>query len=45
MRIDPTVYTGRPSDGRLPQEEAIYDKLEELSIPFTRVDQIGRAHV
>ena len=38
MRIDPTVYTGRPSDGRLPQEEAIYDKLEELSIPYTRVD-------
>ena len=38
MRIDPTVYTGRPSDGRIPQEEAIYDKLEELSIPYTRVD-------
>ena len=38
MHIDPTVYTGRPSDQRIPQEEAIYDKLEELSIPFTRVD-------
>ena len=38
MHIDPTVYTGRPSDQRLPQEEAIYHKLEELSIPFTRVD-------
>ena len=34
MHIDPTVYTGRPSDQRIPQEEAIYDKLEELSIPF-----------
>ena len=33
-----TVYTGRPSDQRIPQEEAIYHKLEELSIPFTRVD-------
>ena len=38
MHIDPTVYTGRPSDQRIPQEEAIYHKLEELSIPFTRVD-------
>ena len=38
MHIDTTVYTGRPSDQRIPQEEAIYDKLEELSIPFTRVD-------
>ena len=38
MHIDPTVYTGRPADQRIPQEEAIYDKLEELSIPFARVD-------
>lgn len=38
MHIDQTVYTGRPSDQRIPQEEAIYDQLEELSIPFTRVD-------
>ena len=38
MRIDPTVYAGRPTDGRIPQEEAIYDKLEELAIPYTRVD-------
>ena len=38
MRIDPTVYTSRPTDDRLPQEMAIYRKLEELSIPFTRVD-------
>ena len=38
MHIDPTVYSGRPADQRLPQEEAIYDKLEELHIPYTRVD-------
>lgn len=38
MYIDPTVYTGRPADQRIPQEEAVYHKLEELSIPFTRVD-------
>ena len=38
MRIDPTVYTGRPTDDRIPQELAVYDKLEELGISFTRVD-------
>ena len=38
MYIDPTVYQGRPSDDRIPQELAVYDKLEELGISFTRVD-------
>ena len=39
MHIDPTVYTARPTDThRLPQEYAIYDKLEALSIPYRRVD-------
>ena len=38
MRIDPTRYTGRPSDRRTAAEEAIYDKLEELHIPSERVD-------
>ena len=38
MRIDPTRYTGRPTEKRTPQEEAIYDKLDELHIPFDRVD-------
>ena len=38
MYIDPNVYTTRPTDGRIPQEEAIYDKLEELHIPYRRVD-------
>jgi len=38
MRIDPTRYTGRPADRRTAAEEAIYDKLEELHIPFDRVD-------
>ena len=38
MNIDPVRYTGRPSNRRSPQEEAIYDKLQELSIPFERVD-------
>ena len=38
MYIDPQRYTTRPTDDRLPQEFAIYDKLEELDIPYIRVD-------
>lgn len=38
MYIDETVYTGRPADHRSEAEEAIYDKLDELSIPYIRVD-------
>ena len=38
MQIDPTVYHGRPSDRRTPAEEAVYDRLDEAGIPYTRVD-------
>ncbi len=38
MHIDSTVYTSRPSDDRILQELAVYDRLEELSIPYLRVD-------
>ena len=38
MHIDQTRYTTRPGDDRIPQELAIYDRLEELSIPYVRVD-------
>ena len=38
MYIDPNRYTTRPTDERIPQELAIYDRLEELSIPYVRVD-------
>ncbi len=38
MYINPTVYTGRPADRRTEVEEAVYDKLDQLSIPYTRVD-------
>ena len=38
MHIDQTRYTTRPTDDRIPQELAIYDRLEELSIPYVRVD-------
>ena len=37
--IDPQVYTGRPAstEGRLEKEIAVYDLLDRLQIPFTRV--------
>ncbi len=38
MYINPVRYTTRPIDDRIPQEIAIYDRLEELSIPYIRVD-------
>ena len=38
MYIDPTVYTGRPADRRTEAQEAIYDKLDALSLPYLRVD-------
>ena len=36
--IDDTVYTGRPADRRTDAEEAVYDKLDQLSISYIRVD-------
>ena len=38
MYIDPTVYSGRPADKRIPKEERCYDLLDSLEISFTRVD-------
>jgi len=38
MYIDETVYTARPADRRTDAEEAIYDKLDQLSIPYIRLD-------
>lgn len=37
---DRTVYTGRPADcsGRLAKEVKVYDALDELHIPYTRLD-------
>lgn len=37
---DRTVYNGRPADcsGRLPKEVKVYDILDELGIPYTRLD-------
>ena len=38
MYIDSTVYQGRPPQPRTPVEEAVYDRLEQLGISYTRVD-------
>lgn len=38
VKIDKTLYHTRPEDDRLPKEMAVYDLLEELEIPFTRLD-------
>ncbi|MBQ3072079.1 MAG: prolyl-tRNA synthetase associated domain-containing protein [Oscillospiraceae bacterium] len=36
--IDETRYRGRPAEKRSEQEEAIYDRLDALSIAYDRVD-------
>ena len=38
MYIDPTVYTGRPAEKRIPKEERCYELLDRLGISYTRVD-------
>lgn len=39
IRIDPTVYTARPTaPGRPAKELRVYDLLEKLDIPFARLD-------
>lgn len=38
MNIINEIFTARPGEKRSPQEEAIFDRLEELQIPHIRVD-------
>ena len=38
MKIINEMFKSRPTDRRSPQEEAIFDRLEELQIPHIRVD-------
>lgn len=38
MKVNQTVFSGRPKQARTPVEEAIYDKLDELEISYLRVD-------
>lgn len=36
--IDPTIYTGKPAENRLPREMDTYDLLDKLGIGFARID-------
>lgn len=38
MKINETVFSGRPKQPRTPVEEAIYDELDVLQISYLRVD-------
>ena len=38
MRIDDTLYRGRPAETRIPKEERCYDLLDGLGIEYYRVD-------
>lgn len=38
MRIDPTLYAGRPADRREANEERCYDLLDGLGVSYVRVD-------
>lgn len=38
IHINPTIYTTRPTDSRLSKEMEVYDLLEKLDIPYSRID-------
>lgn len=38
MRVDPTIYSGPPAEGRDPKEMAVYAFLDKLGIPYQRCD-------
>lgn len=38
MKIDETLYTGRPADKRIPKEERCYELLDSLKMEYWRVD-------
>ena len=45
--MDPVLYTGRPADctGRLEKEIRTYDLLDELQIPYWRLDHDATATI
>lgn len=45
MKIDTTVYTGRPENPRLPRETACYELLDRLHIAYARVDHEAAADI
>jgi len=38
ININPTIFTTRPTDERLPKETRVYDLLESLGVSYRRVD-------
>ncbi len=38
MKIDPTLYKGRPADTRIPKEERCYELLDRLGVEYCRAD-------
>ena len=38
MRIDPTLYHGRPEDRRIDKEERCYALLDSLGMDYERAD-------
>ena len=45
MKIDATLYSGRPAEKRIDKEERCYDLLEKLGIEFCRVDHDYADHI
>lgn len=45
MKIDATLYSGRPAEKRIDKEERCYDLLEKLGIEFCRVDHDYANHI
>lgn len=45
ITIDPKLYHGKPADERLPRETAVYELLDSLEIPYTRLDHEAAGHV
>ena len=38
MKIDPTLYKGRPAGTRIPKEERCYELLDRLGVEYCRAD-------
>ena len=38
MKIDSTLYKGRPADTRIPKEERCYELLDRLGVEYCRAD-------
>lgn len=45
LQIDNTLYSDKPEDERLPKEMAVYELLDRLDIPYTRLDHDSAGRV